>query len=244
MSIKKSVSFSSQGQLTAYGVGVASYIYDNFELDDITFYGTSGGSLAALFLALKLDPKIFDENVKNILIKMEDNWYKPYNTVNYLVEEIGKVIENIDISDLNDRLNISCTKLPFFRNEIINKFEKKDDIINAISASCCVPVLFSKFPSFFNWTFYIDGFFSKDGAKLDDDTIIVSPYFNYNFKKSESWYITDLLIPKVYTLHKAVFNRAYKDAEMNEQLFIDKGWKKKKNAIIGKAKFIDDIISI
>ena len=100
--------------------------------------GTSGGSLGALVACLDVDPK----DAVNILVEMS----KQPNLYSNIDKELKSTLNPLLPSDIlercNGRLHVVVVKVwqPMTEPVIISQFESKEKIIEAIAASCFIPI--------------------------------------------------------------------------------------------------------
>jgi predicted acylesterase/phospholipase RssA len=167
---------------TAYGVLKESNLRGFWKIEDIqSIYGTSAGALTALLLSLKIDWELLD----NFLINRP--WHKVFNididSLFHSFTECGilnkKVIENayeplfksvdipldITMKDYYDyngiELHLFTTELETFSSiDISYKTHPEWKLLDAIYASCCLPILFC--PMVHNNKIYLDGGFMNN----------------------------------------------------------------------------------
>lgn len=74
------------------------------------------------------------------------------------------------------KLFISVTRATTLRNEVFNKYESRDELIEVMLASFFVPVIAGLIPPKLRGIRYIDGGFSDNLPVQDENTITVSPF--------------------------------------------------------------------
>ena len=82
----KQVVFTGCGGMIAYYFGIAKFLQENYDLNDIIFGGVSGGSIVALFLNTKEDMNNIKKYTDNICESLKN--YKTgavFNTLNILL---------------------------------------------------------------------------------------------------------------------------------------------------------------
>ena len=184
MDRKLNIKFCPSGFLIYYQLGVAEYLYNNFDLKDINLYGGSSGSIVALILALNISPKyILDNHIPNILKKVSKCWFGNLYVTDFIKEEIDLILRDKTIN-FNNKLNVSMTQLPFLKNKIINNFANKKDVVDCVLGSCTIPFVFSKYPKKYKNKFIIDTCFSNIFNYKQNNTILIGPN-RYSFQDSD-----------------------------------------------------------
>jgi hypothetical protein len=107
----------------------------------------------------------------------------------------SKYMEGDSYKKANHRLFVSVTKVSFtgLNNELVHVFNSNDDLYDAICASSQIPFINS--PSFFYMfrnTICLDGAFSYNWIKLQEDTLLIPPY-KWNLWKKYTYALTGLL---------------------------------------------------
>ena len=76
---------------------------------------------------------------------------------------------------VSDRLFVSMTSAKF-RNTIVSNFESKEDLCDALTCSCFLPMFSGyKVPRFRN-SYYFDGGLTNQMPVIDTDTVRISPF--------------------------------------------------------------------
>ncbi|SBS82219.1 conserved Plasmodium protein, unknown function [Plasmodium malariae] len=159
------ISFSAAGLLIPYHLGVSSLLIEKNILNMHTnISGSSAGCICACLLGigLNIDKCIFlaENIISNVykkgsyqklqsVLNLELNKYLYADSYNYLNTRIGNVF--VGITQI----------LPYYKKLNVNKFNDDEDLINAIIASCNIPMYVSNnvFVNFRNKK-CIDGIFS------------------------------------------------------------------------------------
>ena len=129
----------------------------------------------------------------------------------------------------NGRLYVSVTEVNkrSIRNNIISEFYSNGDLFHSIGASTHIPYLSS--PSFFYHSFRdgfkLDGAFTYNWLRLNNNTIMISPY-HWSFFRKYTYALTALFAPTYQQYHKLVM-LGYSDALMNDDYFMKGGLSKK-----------------
>jgi len=134
-----------------------------------------------------------------------------------------------DFKKANGRLYVSVTEVNSrgIRNNIISEFYSNDDLFHSIGASTHIPYLSS--PSFFYHSFRdgfkLDGAFTYNWLRLNNNTIMISPY-HWSFFRKYTYALTSIITPNEEQFHKLVRN-GYNDALRNDDYFIHGGLRRK-----------------
>ena len=145
-----------------YMCGIAHYIKEHYKLDNAIFSGASSGCWPALLLSM-------DCNIKNLFIKMvtpllsdlKNNKLAPFKVWNDYVRKHTNEVLDKDIHYIaNNTLYISLTNVNNVlkpRNELVNKWTSKEDLIECIIASTFIPIFDNKLRYEYKNNKYIDG---------------------------------------------------------------------------------------
>jgi predicted acylesterase/phospholipase RssA len=163
----------------AYGILKISSLHHFWDLKNIkTIYGTSSGAILSYVIALNYDwetldkyiinrpwEKIFDININTVFNSIKNCGILGVNTIEKMFEPLLKAKDmNLDIT-LNEYYEKTGIEIHSFSTNL-NKFELVDvsykthpnwKIIEAIYASCSLPVLFSPYEKENN--LFLDGAF-------------------------------------------------------------------------------------
>lgn len=179
---KINLSFCGCGFLGMYHVGVASAFHEfapHISVDSIS--GVSAGSLVAVahlcgniqlahtltaFLEVAIDARSRTLGPLHPAFRLQDS----------VRESLQRVLpEDIHIK-ASGKLHLSLTRVRDGENVIINQFESKEELIQAILCSCFIPLFSGMIAPKFRGTRYVDGGFSNNQIILNDHTITVSPF--------------------------------------------------------------------
>ena len=203
-SFRPSISVSGGGQLWPYGVGVGHYLHTHYDLHSVRLFSSSCGCFATVPLALNESPvewckrdwsKCLEHfSARGWLGCMFDSkefYYDLWN--NYLPEDA-----HIRCSG---RLYISITKLfPYPHNQIVNHYPTRDDLIQTILASMCLPLVFLRNIVWTRYGWAVDGGFTNDLPCCDSYTVTISS-LNSNadiFPKNRTLGLLDVIqVPKL-----------------------------------------------
>ena len=213
------IHFGGCGGSYSYLLGVASYLQANFDLSNVVFSGISGGNIMCLLCILNLDiEEVFNTINIPFLCKLQN--YKLKSFYNF-IPEFKKVLTTILDTDKDnylkvcDRLHISITHMPSFRNEMIFKFKSNKDLIDCILASSHIPfynnTIFYKFRN----NYYVDGYLSSNDSFNNDyfSKNFITLKFNIGtFRVLENWFI---FISTCDKLAINLYNHGLSDMNMN-----------------------------
>lgn len=203
-SFRPSISVSGGGQLWPYGVGVGHYLHTHYDLQSVRLFSSSCGCFATVPLALnespvdwcKRDwPKCLEHfSARGWLGCMFDRkefYYDLWNT--YLPEDAHV--------RCSGRLYISITKLfPYPHNRIVSHYETRNDLIETILASMCLPLIFLRSIVRTRDGWAVDGGFTNDLPCCDSYTVTISS-MNTNadiFPKDRAFGLLDVIeVPKL-----------------------------------------------
>ena len=224
--MNQSICFSGSGWAFIYYLGIAKYMQEKFNLENVKYYGVSGGCIPIIFLALdyKID-SLFDK-IKNFALFCNNGYI---NTSLYLYKFMNEICDLLpqDIcSRIQGKVIFSATRLPWFMNELLEKFDDKNELFDALICSCYSPLFFPSTIGSYRNNYYLDGMISNDQPKLDEDTIVISAFFNREIKKKKN-YLTSFYYPGNIEEIEEMFRQGYIDAENNLDLFVNKNFKLK-----------------
>ena len=220
MTYKHSICFSGSGFHYPWQIGVALYLQEHYDLSECCFLGTSGGSYVAAILAVELSVREYIRTV----VKESYAVFNQHFLGLYLIYH--RVLKGIHLHSLpkeifnkaNGILVISITPCrSFLKNRIINRFISNEDLFDAICTSSQIPFMLS--PSFF-YKFRgercLDGGLTYKWLRIDDDTIMISPY---QWSKMRYFYaLTGVLCSSEHNYYRLV-QRGYDDAKANDAYF-------------------------
>ena len=138
---KMSIAFSGCGWLTPFHLGVLEGLRQNNLLDNFEYFaGTSGGSLAALIACTTRD---FNGNMQ-ITKRLSRDMKFFTNIDSGLRSQIGEQIGSDDVAvACSDKLQVVISRVwPLAQRKclIVSKFSTVADVVDAVSASCFIPL--------------------------------------------------------------------------------------------------------
>jgi len=164
---ERGFSFSVAGLLFPYHLGVASVLKEQGLLRRGTpLSGASGGAIAALIIAMDQDLELYLDSIQEAYTKCRAGGTARYRLAELLREELNEILPE----DAHTRVNsweggveIGIMKLvPMPQAEMVRTFFSKKDVIEAVLASCHIPlwVSGSAFSSF-RGAAALDGYFAN-----------------------------------------------------------------------------------
>ncbi|XP_026472566.1 1-acylglycerol-3-phosphate O-acyltransferase Pnpla3-like [Ctenocephalides felis] len=99
-----------------------------------------------------------------------------FNIQNVLLEGLQKFLPEDAHLRVNGKLHISLTRVYDGKNVIVSQFNSREDLLQALLASCFIPVFSGLLPPRFHGIRYMDGGFSDNLPTIDENTVTVSPF--------------------------------------------------------------------
>jgi len=226
----QSICFSGSGHHYPWQVGVALYLQENYDLSDCRFIGVSGGSFVAGMLA-------HDLSIKDFLATWVKDFYFYYGmnilgcyliTPKVIKVTSAKYMSEDDYERANNRLLVAVSEFNhfWFHNELISEFTSHSDMIDTLCASSHIP--FTNTASLF-YPFRgqrcLDGGLTWNWIKLDQNTLMISPY-RWNRLKN-STYLLNGLFANTEKQYYTLVLQGYQDAKRNDSDFLKHGFIKK-----------------
>ncbi|KAH9629070.1 hypothetical protein HF086_011333 [Spodoptera exigua] len=175
------LSFAGCGFLGIYHVGVAvcfKKYAPHLLLGKIS--GASFGALSACCLLCDLPIGEITTDVLRVVSEARAGSLGPFspsfNIQNVLLEGMQKYLPHDVHKIVSGKLHISLTRVYDGKNVIVSEFPTREDLLQALLASCFVPVFSGLLPPRFHGIRYMDGGFSDNLPVLDENTITVSPF--------------------------------------------------------------------
>ncbi|XP_052738212.1 uncharacterized protein LOC112053492 isoform X2 [Bicyclus anynana] len=175
------LSFAGCGFLGIYHVGVAVCLKKyapQLLIGNIS--GASFGALSACCLLCNLPIGDITSDVLRIVGEARAGSLGPFSPSfsiqNLLLEGMQNHIPHNAHEIVSGKLHISLTRVYDGNNVIVSEFPTREDLLQALLASCFVPVFSGMLPPRFHGIRYMDGGFSDNLPVLDENTITVSPF--------------------------------------------------------------------
>lgn len=230
----KGISFYGSGGLLFYYVGVAQYIQENYDLEDIQYKCVSGGCLSAVLLSTGLNVSELWENciIPWITSINTDNGicnFLSENSMKLLLEKIQDFIhlrtinENDIMNTINNRLSIRVTKITLFGTEqmYINNWDSLKDLLECAVCSCWIPGVFGDLVKHYKGEIYIDGGFPKsiDDSEPDWLNIKIDSFQKLSHELKLFLYISSLSTMSNEKVATELYNLGYTDSKNNSDYF-------------------------
>ncbi|XP_022918776.1 1-acylglycerol-3-phosphate O-acyltransferase Pnpla3-like isoform X2 [Onthophagus taurus] len=175
------LSFAGCGFLGIYHVGVAVCFRKyapHLLLEKIS--GASAGALAACSLLCDLPIGDLASDVLRVATEARSRslgaFHPKFDIQRILLDGLDKILPEDAHLRVNGRLHISLTRVHDGKNIILSHFNSREELMQAINASCFIPLFSGLVPPLVNGVRYIDGGFSDNLPTLDENTITVSPF--------------------------------------------------------------------
>lgn len=135
---KKLISISPGGFNGFYMLGTATFIKENYKLDDFIYSGASAGAWTSLFMTYKHDPtefviKLLDDKLNNIVSIIDLEYEMKY-----------KILNKYNEGDFNlNKLFIGVTSVENMKikTHIFSNFDTLEDALNCCIASSHIPYI-------------------------------------------------------------------------------------------------------
>lgn len=182
LQLGENLSFCGCGFLGIYHVGVASCFHEYApQLSMHKIAGSSAGAIVAVaHICGNLQLAYATTDILRIAIDARAHNLGPFHPSFDINAIISDKLERGLPDDVhiraNGKLHISLTRAFDGENVVVNQFDSKQDVIQALICSCFIPFWSGlKAPKYKGIT-YIDGGFSNNLLILDDKTVSVSPF--------------------------------------------------------------------
>ncbi|XP_078670216.1 patatin-like phospholipase domain-containing protein 2 isoform X2 [Branchiostoma floridae x Branchiostoma belcheri] len=175
------ISFSGCGFLGMYHVGVASCIMQHApNLQLLKLGGASAGAMSAAMLLFGCDLRECTDAVLRLATQARKRSLGPLHPSFRLVKTLRDGMRRIFPPNAHEiasgRLCLSVTRVCDGQNVILDQFDTREDLIQALICSAFVPVYCGLVPPMFKGTRYVDGGLSDNCPHLGKNTITVSPF--------------------------------------------------------------------
>lgn len=178
-----SVSFSGCGFLGMFHVGSLSCLRDNVDMLTVDrALGASAGAVAACALLLPehMSTDMLREKFFSVVKDAESRPFGAFNpkfNVNKLFsDELERVLPADAHLRLSGRLTVSLTHVASMKNVLVDEFESRADLIDAVVCSCFIPGFSAYEVPTYKGENYLDGGLTNALPVLDERTIKVSPF--------------------------------------------------------------------
>ena len=175
------LSFSGGGFIGIYHVGVAM-AFKKFapHISKRKVLGASSGALASMCLVTELP---FDRAIlgiakmsihcRSLALGPFDPRFNVYDIMRG--ELIASCREDAHLMS-SKKLYISLTQVSTLENKVMSDFESREELVDALMASCFIPYFLGLIPPKIRGVSYIDGGITDNLPEHDENTITVSPF--------------------------------------------------------------------
>ena len=211
MSCPSSFFFGGGCWLACYHIGVYKGMLEKW--GDIIYEkkigGNSAGAIIALGVVLKKSVDEISEAYELSVNYSKKNGIFSNSSCHSLL--INKWLDDKDIyKKLNKKLHIGITYF-FSKFTIINEFNSNQDVIDALHASMHIPY-YCSYIKRVNGKIAIDGGFSKNISKLDEDTFTISLFRkNASLYPSKQFKWQEIILPIKKNKCKEIIDIGYND---------------------------------
>jgi len=227
---RPAICFSGCGARYHFYGGVAEYLLDNFETDNIDILCVSGGAYAGVILTLG----------RKMTAWSDRDWQTCYNYwMNrplYLFLDSDEFHRNVWRNYLPDdayqvccgRLHITISRIGFYGlyEEIISEYANNEELIDAIIGTIHIPGLFRNIP-IVRGKYAFDGCYTNLTPRTTSPTLFVKIFGRGHIDYSNKLPITNLMSIVTPEKTNGLINEGYDIASRRHQAFIDCGFVKR-----------------
>jgi hypothetical protein len=232
------LSLSGCGFLGVYHIGVVSAFREHRpEFIEGKISGCSAGALVAACVACDCCLGQMVSDVLEAALKARKYslgaLHPSFSIVDIVRNGLRRILPVDAHKICSNRVHISVTRWKDGKNFIINQFDSREELIQALVCSSFVPCYSGFVPPKFRDSYYWDGGLSNNNPILDSDTILVSPFAGESdicpreetaafssidfqgtiiqFSNENLYRISKALFPPEPAILKAICFRGYKD---------------------------------
>ena len=221
----KQVVFTGCGGMIAYYFGIAKFLQENYNLDNIIFGGVSGGSIIALFLNKKENIDTIKKYWDEMLNCINDcKTGSLFNTLDILRNILSKYINDKKDDDFFKNLNykyfVSISGL-YLEKKNIHFWYNNDDLIESIISSCSLPLLGKNLVNEFRESYCLDGVFLNNYPVLYKELPIfyITP-FKFRSIINPSWFYIYGDMDWFLKLYEIGYNDAIENKSVLDEFFL------------------------
>uniref|UniRef100_A0AC34QBH2 PNPLA domain-containing protein n=1 Tax=Panagrolaimus sp. JU765 TaxID=591449 RepID=A0AC34QBH2_9BILA len=175
------LSFSGCGFLCIYHAGVIAAIKEYApQLTKNKICGASAGAIAAAGIVCNVCISKAVSTILSVITQAHQSMFGPLDTNFHLIELVRVGLDEslpLDAHILcTNKLLISLTRVEDGRNVIVDRYDSRDELIQAILCSCFIPGFCGFVPPTFRGEQYWDGGMTDNQPVVDSKTITVSPF--------------------------------------------------------------------
>ena len=222
--------FDATGGLFMYSHGIANYLEDTFQIDDLEFIGISGGCQPAMFLSsgIGMNTALNEWFIPTINDVNKENSYYSYpipKMIEYSKHHLGKLMTEKEMERVQNRLWVSYTNL-YFNNIFVNTYKDYDDLFDVIKATQYIPFLGGNPLVKHNDSWVFDGWMSKCTLP-EGKWIVVNPFLWGRYRYWQGLHSLTYICNEERQLE--IRRHGYEDAKKNNNFFIENGLIPKSN---------------
>jgi hypothetical protein len=230
---KPSICFSGCGMRYQFYGGVAEYLFDNYETENIDILCVSGGVYAGVILALNRKmthwcdqdwQKCYDYwSNRSLQMFLDTDEFQRNLWINYLPPDAYKTC--------SDRLFITVSRIGLygFYEEIISEYNSNEELIDAICGTIHIPGLYSSLPTVLN-KYAFDGCFANLMPRTNSpkETLLVKLFGRGHIDYGNKLPMTKLMIMVKPDKCNELINDGYHIASCHHHKFVECGFIEKK----------------
>ncbi len=224
---KPAISFSGCGFHAHFYGGVAEYLIDNFETDDIDIMCTSGGVYSGTILALNL--KMTDWAMRDYVACHEYYANRPGGLLLDMTDFQRNLWRGYLPDDAykkcSDRLHItiSCLGLYGFYEKRISNYSSNEELIDAMVGTIHIPGIFRQFPVVCG-KYAFDGCYTNLMPRTHSKTLLVKLFGRGHIDYGNRISLTKLLSIASPIDYNHLIREGYEIASRRHQEFVKCGF--------------------
>jgi hypothetical protein len=225
---KPAISFSGCGFNTHFYGGVAEYLIDNFETDDIDILCTSGGVYSGTILAL--NRKMTEWTLRDYMACHGYYTNRPYglllDTTDYQKSLWRGYLPDNAYKLCSDRLHItiSCLGLYGFYEKRISTYESNEALIDAMVGTIHIPGIFRQLPIVCG-KYAFDGCYTNLMPRTHSKTLLVKLFGRGHIDYGNRLSLTKMLTIASPHDYIRMILEGYEIASRRHQEFINCGFR-------------------
>ena len=224
---KPAICFSGCGAQTHFYGGVAEYLIDNFETEDIDILCTSGGVYPGTILAL--NRKMTDWVLRDYVACHEYYTNRPYgpllDTTDFLKNLWRGYLPDDAYKKCNDHLHItvSCLGIYGFYEKRISNYESNEELIDAMVGTIHIPGIFRQLTVVCG-KYAFDGCYTNLMPRTHSKTLLVKLFGRGHIDYGNRISITKILSFASPADYNHLMREGYEIASRRHQEFVKCGF--------------------
>lgn len=175
------LSLNGCGYLGIYQVGVCACIKQHYpKILKNKISGGSVGALVACAFMCDVPLSICVKYIFDVSMKVRNGILGPMspdlNIVKLLHDRMSLMLPPDAHLHCDGRLNVSVTRFDNGQNVLLNRFNSREELLQALMCSCFIPVYCGYEPPVFHGVAYVDAALSDNSPRLNKHTITVAPF--------------------------------------------------------------------